>query len=222
MKTLITILFASVVLLGNAQKTTPLKVLVLNEAGKPYQGDKIFFVGQTKKDSYSGISDSQGKFTIDLPVGQVYDIRIKSIGEEIAYNELEIPELEDGQTFQDVVLTITYEAAKTFTLNTIQFETGKADLKKESYTVLADLVEMMTLKPAMKIQISGHTDSDGDATANLLLSQQRADAVKKYLIGKGISSSRLIAIGYGETKPIADNGNTAGKAKNRRTEIKVL
>lgn len=222
MKTLFSILFTSVLLISNAQKTTPLKVLVLNEAGKPYQGDKIFFVGQTGKDTYSGISDPQGKFTIDLPVGQVYDIRIKSIGEEIEYNELAIPDLKEGESFENVVLTITYEAPKTYTLNSIQFETGKADLKKESYTILADLVEIMTLKPTMKIQISGHTDSDGDATDNLLLSQQRADAVKKYLIGKGISSSRLTAIGYGETKPIADNSTSEGKAKNRRTEIKVL
>jgi outer membrane protein OmpA-like peptidoglycan-associated protein len=121
-----------------------------------------------------------------------------------------------------VVLTITYEAPKTFTLNSIQFETGKADLKASSYTLLDDLVEIMTLKPTMKILIGGHTDSDGDDAANLVLSQKRADAVKNYLISKGINSKRIIAIGYGETKPVADNSTTEGKAKNRRTEIKIL
>lgn len=205
-----------------AQQTTPLKVLVLNEKGLPYEGDQIFFVGQTNKDSYKGITDSQGKFTIHLPTGQVYDIRIKSIGEEIEYNELEIPELEEGEEFQDVVLTITYEAPKSFTLNSIQFETGKAELKTSSYALLTDLVEIMKLKPSMKILIAGFTDSDGDDNANLVLSQKRADAVKKYLISKGISAQRVLALGYGETKPIADNSTEEGKAKNRRTEIKIL
>src|SRR4051812_14032904 len=195
MKILLTIVFGAFFLTAMAQRTAPVRVLVLNNAGKPYQGDKIYFVGQTNKDSHSGVSDAQGKFTVNLPVGQVYDIRIKSIGEEIEYNELEIPDLKEGEVLEDAILTISYEAPKSYTLSSIQFETSKADLKKESYTVLADLVEIMTLKPAMKIQIGGHTDSDGDDAANLLLSQKRADAVKNYLISKGIAASRLVAIG---------------------------
>ena len=207
---------------GNAQQTTPLKVLVLNEAGLPYEGDQILFVGQTNKDTHKGISNKEGKFTIQLPTGQVYDIRIVSIGEELEYNELEIPTLPEGQVFEDAVLTITYEAPRSFVLNSIQFETGKSTLQASSYTLLADIVEIMKLKPSMKIQIGGHTDSDGDDANNLVLSQKRADAVKTYLVSKGISASRIIALGYGETKPIADNGTPEGKAQNRRTEVKVL
>ena len=222
MKTII--LFTALFSFSNyfAQQTTPLKVLVLDQSGKPYEGDQIFFVGQTKKDTHKGVTDIKGQFTINLPTGQVYDIRIKSIGDEIEYNELEIPTLNEGESFEDVVLTITYEAPKTFTLNSIQFETGKAELKTSSYALLKDLVEIMTLKPSMKIMIGGHTDSDGDDATNLVLSQKRADAVKNYLIGKGIDAKRIIAIGYGETKPVADNATPEGKAKNRRTEVKVL
>lgn len=222
MKTLLTILFGTFLLTTTAQRVVPVKVQVINSAGKPYEGDKIYFVGQTSKQTFSGISDVQGKFTIQLPSNQVYDIRIKSIGDEIEYNELGIPELKEGEELEDAVLVITYEAPKSYTLSSIQFETSKAGLKPESYVILDDLAEMMTLKPAMKIQISGHTDSDGDEVANLVLSQQRADAVKNYLIKKGISAKRIIALGYGETKPIADNSTAEGKAKNRRTEIKVL
>ena len=222
MKTLLTLFFGTFFLTAMAQRTVPVKVQVINGEGKPYEGDKIYFVGQTSKKTFSGVSDAQGKFTIDLPSDQVYDIRIKSIGEEIEYNELGIPHLEEGEQLEDAVLVITYEAPKSYTLSSIQFETAKASLKSESYAILDDLVEMMTLKPAMKIQIGGHTDSDGDEVANLVLSQQRADAVKNYLIKKGISAKRIIALGYGETKPIADNSTAAGKAKNRRTEIKVL
>ena len=85
-----------------------------------------------------------------------------------------------------------------------------------------DLVEIMLLKTTMKIQIAGHTDSDGEAADNLLLSQQRANAVRTYLINKGIAPSRIISIGYGETKPIGDNNTPEGKAKNRRTEVSIL
>jgi len=218
------ILFIALFNISNSftQQTAPLKVLVLNEKGKPYEGDQILFVGQTKKDSHKGISNAKGEFTIHLPTGQVYDIRIKSIGDEIKYNELEIPTLNEGESFEEVVLTITYEAPKSFTLNSIQFETGKATLKASSYILLQDLVEMMKLKSTMKIMISGHTDSDGDDATNLVLSQKRADAVKQYLVSKGIDAKRIMALGYGETKPVADNSTPEGKAKNRRTEVDVL
>lgn len=203
-------------------QTTPVKVRVINEAGLPYEGDQILFVGQTRKDTHKGTTDAKGTFSIDLPTGQVYDIRIKSIGEELEYNELGIPTLNEGESFEDVVLTITYEAAKSYTLNSLQFESGKATLKPESYNLMDDLVEIMRLKPKMNIMVCGHTDSDGDDANNLVLSQNRADAVKKYLTSKGIAASRIKAVGYGETKPIADNSTESGKAQNRRTEIKVL
>lgn len=206
----------------NAQQTTPLRVLVLDPQGKPYEGDKILFVGQTKHDTHSGVSDAAGKFTINLPTGQVYDIRIKSIGEEMEYNELEIPTLNEGESFEDALLTITYEAITHYTFSSLQFETGKATLKPESYALLSNLIEVMSLKPKMKIAVCGFTDSDGDAAANTILSQKRADAVKAYLVSKGIAANRIVALGYGEEKPIADNATEEGKAKNRRTEIKVL
>ena len=71
------------------------------------------------------------------------------------------------------------------------------------------------------LTIGGHTDSVGKDDFNLTLSQKRADAVKVYLIGKGIDSNRLTSIGYGETQPIADNKSALGKAKNRRVELKT-
>lgn len=203
-------------------KTAPLRVKVVNSKGSPYAGDKILFVGQTKKDNYSGVTNSSGQFLIHLPEGQVYDIRIKSIGESLEYNELEIPALPADQYYEENTLTITYEAAKNYTLNQLQFESGKASIKTSSYSLMNDLVEFMLLKPSLKIQIAGHTDSDGEAADNLLLSQQRANAVKTYLVSKGISASRIIAIGYGETKPIGDNATTEGKAKNRRTELQLI
>lgn len=205
-----------------AQKTAPIDVTVINSKGKPYQGDKICFVGQHSKKTISGITNAQGKFHILLPQGDIYDIKIVSIGDEIEYNTLEIDALPDGQFYETNSLQITYEAATNFTLNNLQFETGKATLKPGSAALLADLVEIMKLKPTLRIEVAGHTDSDGDDAANLLLSQQRAESVKKYLVAQGISASRIAATGYGETMPIASNTTAAGKASNRRTTIKVL
>ena len=222
MKTILTILTCSVTWMIFSQSTAPLDVKVLSESGKPYAGDKIYFVGQTSKTSFSGITNASGKFHIDLPEGDVYDIRIMSMGDELEYNTLEIPALKEGERYENMELEIMYEAAKDYTLNNLQFDTGKSTIKTVSFSILDNVAELLVLKPTMKIEIAGHTDSDGDDAANLLLSQQRADAVKQYLIKKGIAANRMTAKGYGESRPAADNATTAGKQQNRRTEIRIL
>jgi len=84
-------------------------------------------------------------------------------------------------------------------------------------------VEMlMNGTPSIKLEISGHTDNSGPDEYNLNLSQRRADAVKKYLVESGIAEDRIIAKGYGEEKPVADNINKQGRRLNRRTEFKIL
>jgi len=112
---------------------------------------------------------------------------------------------------------------KTFNLGSVNFETSKSVIKDQaSYNVLDQLVEVMNEYPELKIEIQGHTDSDGSDEANLKLSQDRADVCKKYAIDKGINASRLTSVGYGETKPIVNNDTPANKAKNRRTEFKIV
>jgi OOP family OmpA-OmpF porin len=78
------------------------------------------------------------------------------------------------------------------------------------------------MNPAIKIQIEGHTDNVGSTGANQKLSEQRADAVKRFLISKGVEASRISTVGYGASKPINDNKSAQGKAFNRRIEFKVL
>jgi len=116
------------------------------------------------------------------------------------------------------------ETKKVFTkaLQGIQFEAGKDVIKKSSYQILDMIADIMKLNPAYSLEINGHSDSQGDDYKNLVLSQQRADAVKLYLVGKGINEDRMTSKGYGETMPVADNSTAAGRAKNRRVEFKVV
>ena len=101
------------------------------------------------------------------------------------------------------------------------FETGKDVIKAESFDDLDNLVKILNEYPEANVAIEGHTDNVGDPAKNLELSQKRADAVKAYLISKGISEARLTATGYGDTKPIADNKTKAGKALNRRVDFRL-
>lgn len=113
------------------------------------------------------------------------------------------------------IIKITVIASK------IYFETGSAKLKLISNSQLDDLAEILKRNEAVNLSIEGHTDNVGDDAYNMDLSQKRTESVRDYLISKGISSTRLNAIGYGETKPVADNTKAAGKAKNRRVELKT-
>ncbi len=105
--------------------------------------------------------------------------------------------------------------------SSIYFETGSNKLKKSSIAQLNTLVDLMNKYEGAKLTIDGHSDSQGNDDFNMTLSQKRVDAVKTYLMSKGILESRLTATGYGETKPIADNKTSAGRAKNRRVELKA-
>ena len=104
------------------------------------------------------------------------------------------------------------------TLN-ILFETGKSTIQKESIPMIDQMYELMTIEPALKISIEGHTDNTGDAQLNKKLSDDRAKTVMNALIAKGIDKSRLSSIGWGQEKPVADNRTDEGRTKNRRVEI---
>ena len=84
------------------------------------------------------------------------------------------------------------------------------------------VVRVMNDHPEYKLVISGHTDNTGNTLKNQELSEKRAAAAKNYLISKGVEESRITSAGYGDTMPVADNKSSAGRAKNRRVEFKVV
>jgi outer membrane protein OmpA-like peptidoglycan-associated protein len=101
----------------------------------------------------------------------------------------------------------------------INFDINKADIKPESTGTINAIVGILKSNPELKFEIQGHTDNSGVAANNLTLSQKRADEVKKQITALGIDATRLTTKGYGDTKPISDNGTPEGKANNRRVEF---
>lgn len=112
------------------------------------------------------------------------------------------------------ILTAAFEA--------LEFASGKDVISRESYASLNALAELLKKNPNWKLQIDGHTDNVGNAKTNTLLSQKRANAVKKYLSSKGVAATRINAKGYGSSKPIADNKTPEGRDRNRRVEMTVI
>lgn len=191
-------------------------VLFTDFKDQPQQGEKVIFIGKSR---FSGVTNDEGKFSILLPEGDTYEVKYINITEEVDYSQLEIKKEKGNFTYN---LHLQYEPAKTYTLKNVYFETGKATIKKESYEELDQLAELLTFKPTMEIEIAGHTDDVGSPEDNLKLSQARAKAVKSFLVKKGIEASRIKAVGYGETQPIASNASEEGRQKNRRTEVHIL
>jgi outer membrane protein OmpA-like peptidoglycan-associated protein len=106
--------------------------------------------------------------------------------------------------------------------NNLEFATAKDIILDPSKPALDELALVLQDRPLWKLEISGHTDNVGDDNANLVLSKKRAEALKNYLISKGISAERLKTLYFGETKPIADNSTAEGRKKNRRVEMKIV
>jgi outer membrane protein OmpA-like peptidoglycan-associated protein len=134
-------------------------------------------------------------------------------------------DLPANAAFAEVVKDIPLkklEVGATIVLKNIFFDTGKATLRKESTAELERLQKLLTENPALKLEMAGHTDNVGKPAMNQDLSQRRAQAVVSYLTTHGITTDRLTAVGYGDTKPVVPNATKTGRQLNRRTEFKVV
>jgi flagellar motor protein MotB len=171
-------------------------------------------------ESFSDMTD--GEFLICIPSGKDYALNVSCPGylfysDHFALSGIH-PKL--NPFIKDVPLE-SIETGGTIILKNIFYETDKYQLKDESKTELQKLVEFMKNNPGIKIEIGGHTDNVGGEAYNLDLSEKRSGEVRDYLIGKGIAPGRISSHGYGYSKPIDTNDTEAGRANNRRTEIKI-
>lgn len=190
---------------------------------KPLNNEIVIFKSQLNAREYQVLSDSLGKAVLRLPTGAKYEVFVLGFKDSTSYNILDIPALKGNQFYsKPFIENIEFEAPGSFVLDNCTFETGKATLKPEAYAVLDELVEYLNRKDDERIEIGGHTDNVGKAEANMILSQNRANTVRAYLLMKGIAAERVTAQGYGLTQPIAENDSDEGRALNRRTEVKIL
>lgn len=204
-------------------KDAPINVTMTDFKNNALNNEIVVFRSKLNNKEFQGLTDSTGKFRTRLPAGDTYEIFILGFKDSTSYNFLEIPPLTGNAYYKDPLkVDIQFMPAKTFVLDNCNFETGKAELFEESYTVLDELVAYLQRKDDERIEIGGHTDNVGTAKSNQVLSEARANTVRAYLIMKGIDPSRVTAKGYGLSQPIAENRTAEGRAQNRRTEVKVL
>nr|WKN34752.1 OmpA family protein [Tunicatimonas sp. TK19036] len=162
-----------------------------------------------------------GAYKIVLPAGDNYGFSATKDGYIPVSASMDLTQVKKYEEVErDLYLTPIEEGAR-IVINNLYFDTNKYDIRESSFFELNQLADIMKRNPGMKVLIGGHTDSDGNDAANKLLSKNRAIAVKEHLTQLGIVSDRLLAEGYGETTPIAENTSAESKQKNRRVEFIV-
>jgi outer membrane protein OmpA-like peptidoglycan-associated protein len=196
-----------------------LKVVVVNDKEKPQVDQAVSFISVKDAKTYNGTTGADGKFAILVPPGQKYKVKYKVFTTVESDLLLDMPTMAGAYTM-DYKITIT--PPKNFTLDNVFFDSGKSSLRPESNKELNELAEYMSLKKTLVIEIAGHTDNVGAPESNQKLSEDRANAVKQYLVKKGIVAERIVAKGYGDSEPVADNNTASGKQQNRRTEVRVI
>ncbi|MEO6252563.1 MAG: OmpA family protein [Ferruginibacter sp.] len=204
-------------------KDAPVNVTMTDFKNNILPHEIVIFRSFANGREYQGLTDSTGKFSTRLPAGDKYEIFILGFKDSTSYIVLDIPATQGNAYYKNPFkVNIQFLPAKSFVLDDCNFETGKAELKPESYAVLDELVAYLVRKEDERIELGGHTDNVGTAKSNLVLSEARANTVRAYIIMKGIDPLRVTARGYGFSVPVADNSSAEGRALNRRTEVKIL
>ena len=187
------------------------------KTGKPIRAAVEF-----KRDtSYEMTTQVDGKFELRFPSVHEYAVNVEAPGyignfERLDVRTYELNSLEMNFKLQPIAVGATVN------LKSVLFQQSTANLLPESDDELDQVVSFMKTNPKVEIELSGHTDNRGDPKHNLNLSQKRVDAVKAYLISKGISGRKISGKGFGGSKPIADNSKEETRRLNRRVEFTIV
>ncbi|MFY8036460.1 MAG: OmpA family protein, partial [Cyclobacteriaceae bacterium] len=206
--------------------------LIDAKTGKPL-GSKVVYEDLTtgKEVGVAQSNPETGEYEISLPVGKMYGVRAEAKDHISTSQNLDLRKVTYGPVKQDIQLKpeemkpieVTPIAENTvIPLNNIFFEFDKAVLASQSYPELNRIVTLMGERPAMKVEIAGHTDEVGAEDYNLKLSERRAKAVSQYLVEKGVAKDRITTTFFGESKPVDTSHTKEGNAKNRRVEFKII
>ncbi len=168
------------------------------------------------------VSSGGGEATMRMPSGNgdtwLYLV-INNGGEQLLFTIVTEAPMEQKIEVTADEMGSALAASGRIALYGILFDTGKDAIKRESESALTEIAKLLTLNPALKLRIEGHTDNVGKAADNLALSKKRAEAVKRWLVAKSIAEGRMEAAGLGDTKSVAANVTEEGRAKNRRVEL---
>ncbi len=177
-------------------------------------------------------NSATGKFMVSLPAGKDYGISVKAKGYLFYSENFNIPDDAAFQVVEKHIKLDKLEVGKKVVLNNIFYDYNKATLRESSANELKKVIELLNANPKMKIEFSAHTDSRGSDSYNKNLSQQRAQSCMDFLVENGVTSTRLIAKGYGETmllvsdadieKMTSETAKEDAHQKNRRTEFKII
>lgn len=164
-----------------------------------------------------------GTFTVCLPTNRQYALFASAPGYLFHSEHFNLTGHHSfNHPYQLDILLNPITINQTLIMRNVLFELDSYKLKPESSIELDRVVAMLKQNPTLKVEIGGHTDNQGDESYNQILSEKRAEAVVRYLTRKGIEASRLSWKGYGEKVPIETNSTAEGRAKNRRTEMRII
>lgn len=171
-----------------------------------------------------GMSSSgpDGEFEFYLIEGLKYIFTANKTDFDISKMEVEITDADGDGTFSFEIYLNTIEEKELITLNNLIFTRGSERISESSFNELDQLVVWLGSRPNTIIQLEGHTDFAGNADANMRLSQARVEAVKEYLVSKGVKKGRVLTKAFGGTQPLYTERTDEAKTKNRRVEVRVI
>lgn len=198
-----------------------------SKTGKPVEATIIYEnLADGEEVGTATTNPTTGEYKIVLPYGQKYSMRAVAPDFIAEGENIDLSDSTATKGFMEItnksLKLIPIEEGQIVRLNNIFFATGKSTLSSESFPELNRIAISMTENKTLAIELGGHTDNTGSAEFNIKLSQDRADSVREYLIGKGIEPDRVGSKGYGETVPVAKNDTPEGQQQNRRVEFKIL
>ncbi len=173
----------------------------------------------------SKTNPKDGSYFIVLPLGKIYGYYVENNEYFPLSNNIDLRKQTSASEVNENIDMVTFkemiDKGIAVPVNNLFFNVAKAELLPYSIPELKRVAAII-IEKGIKIEISGHTDSDGEEADNILLSQKRTQSVKDFLVKMGVSPDQMTTVGYGESKPIMTNDTPEGKAKNRRVEIRFV